>query len=352
MRRVLAILLLSGCGGEVAPPKPDTAGKAVPEKVKSPEVSALVEKAVLKPANPPALPKASEIPAPRKAGLSGPIGPVGEPKRVKTLVIDKPGIYENYLIDAEFADKDAVRIKADGVTLRNCEIRNGARDGIEVYAADVVIENCKIHHFLNGSFAPHLDAHGITGQPTRLTIRNCEIGYVSGDCVQFDPGRAPWTDVLIENCVLFTGPLPADAGGFKKGERPGENAVDTKQRTSNPRSRLTIRDTLCYGWTQPAQIENMSALNLKNHVEVKVERCVFRDNEISLRLRGPDGAGGLGGAWVTADDCEFSSTSVAIRLEDRIENTLIRNPRYGEGVKERVNGERKAGPGTKVDAVR
>ena len=53
-----------------------------------------------------------------------------------------------------------------------------------------------------------------------------------------------------------------------KGGRPGENAVDTKQRTSNPRSRLTIRDTVCHGWRQPAQIENMSAVNLKNHVDV------------------------------------------------------------------------------------
>ena len=74
------------------------------------------------------------------AGLRGPLGPVGEPTRVKTLLIDKPGIYENYLVDAEFAEVDAVRIKADNVVLRNCEIRNGARDGIEVYASDVVIE--------------------------------------------------------------------------------------------------------------------------------------------------------------------------------------------------------------------
>ncbi|HEX7899854.1 MAG TPA: right-handed parallel beta-helix repeat-containing protein [Planctomycetota bacterium] len=282
-------------------------------------------------------------------GLSGPIGPVGPPTRVKTLLIDKPGVYENYLVDAEFAEVDAVRIKADGVTLRNCEIRNGARDGIEVYASDVVIENCRIHHFLNGSFAPHLDAHGITGQPTRLTIRNCEIGYVSGDAVQFDPGRKPWTDVVIENCVLFTGPLPEDAGGFKKGERPGENAVDTKQRTSNPRSRLTIRDTVCHGWRQPAQIENMSAVNLKNHVDVKLDNCVFYDNEIALRLRGPDDAGELGGAWVSAENCAFYATDVAVRLEDRIEKTRLVNPRYGADVKERVTGERKTGPGTRID---
>jgi hypothetical protein len=102
-------------------------------------------------------------------------------------MIDKPGVYENYLIDADWADADAVRIKADRVTLRRCEIRNGKRDAIEVYANDVVIEDCSIHHFLAGTFADQKDAHGITGRPTRLTVRNCDIGYLSGDCLQFDP---------------------------------------------------------------------------------------------------------------------------------------------------------------------
>ena len=30
------------------------------------------------------------------------------------------------------------------------------------------------------------DAHGITGRPTNLTIRNCDIGLTSGDSIQFD----------------------------------------------------------------------------------------------------------------------------------------------------------------------
>ncbi|HLF94807.1 MAG TPA: right-handed parallel beta-helix repeat-containing protein [Planctomycetota bacterium] len=340
MRRFLPALLLAaiGCGKAREEDVPPPASARPPAPSGAP-ASAPPEK----PAPPPAARKVL-------AGLVAPVGPLGTPTRVRTLTIDRPGVYENYLVDAEFAPQDAVRIKADRVVLRHCEIRNGARDGIEVYASDVLIENCRIHHFLNGSFAPHLDAHGITGQPTRLTIRNCEISYVSGDCVQFDPGRKPWTDVVIENCVFFTGPLPEAAGGFKKGERPGENAVDTKQSASHPRSRLTIRDTVCHGWQQPAQIENMSALNLKNHVDAKVERCVFYDNEISLRLRGPQGgADGFGGAWVTAEDCAFYSSVVAVRLEDRIENTRILNPRYGPGVKERVTGDRKTGPGTRVD---
>ncbi len=359
----LAALLPAGCGAPEPPEPSSPSAKARVQKpapapaAEAPGKPASADPAAGKPAPPrpvepppPApptvAPPAPVAPARVLPGLLGPVGLRAAPQRVRTLQIDKPGAYENYLVDAEFAERDAVRIRADGVVLRNCEIRNGARDGIEVYASDVLIENCRIHHFLNGSFAPQLDAHGITGQPTRLTIRNCEISYVSGDCIQFDPGRKPWTDVVIENCVLFTGPLPEDAGGFKKGQRPGENALDTKQRASNPRSRLTIRNTVCFGWQQPSQIENMAALNIKNHVEAKVENCVFYDNEIALRLRGP--AGEYGGAWVTAEGCSFYSSGVAVRLEDRMENTRILNPLFGTGVKQRYWGERKTGPGTEV----
>lgn len=274
-------------------------------------------------------------------GLLGPVGPRGEPTRVKTLDITKKGIYENYLVDQEYGNRsEVVRIKADGVVLRNCEIRHGTRDGVGVHGADVLIENCRIHRFLNGTFSDQKDAHGITGRPQRLTIRNCEIFYVSGDSVQFDPGRAPWSDVLIEHCVFWTGPLPEDAAGFKKGERPGENAVDTKQQTKNPRSRLAIRSCVFHGFGQ-GQVSNMAALNLKNHIEARVENCVFHGNEIGLRLRG--GAGKYGGAQVVAEGCFFYSSDVAVRCEDKIENLKLRTLAYGEGVKLRL---KKTGGGT------
>jgi hypothetical protein len=269
-----------------------------------------------------------------QAGLIGPVGPRGEPHRVKSLVIDKPGVYENYLVDADFAAVDAVRIKSDGVTLRNCEIRDGTKDGIEVYAADVTIENCRIHHFLAGTFKEQKDAHGITGRPTRLTVRNCEIGYVSGDCLQFDPGRGPWGEVTIENCRLFTGPLDENAAGFKKGERPGENALDTKQLASNPRSAITVRNTVMFGWAKGGQISNAAALNLKNNVEATIENCMIYDCEIALRLRGPAGSAKYGGATVKATDCTFDDVDLAIRTEDAIEGTRIVRPRFGPGVKQ------------------
>src|SRR5688500_2808576 len=215
-----------------------------------------------------------------KPGTTENVGCGENPKRVQRLVIDKPGVYENFLVDGEWGGSTLVKINADDVTLRNSEIRHGKHNAVTVYAKNVVIDSCKIHHLLAGSFGKQQDAHGITGRPTNLTIRNCDIGMVSGDCIQFDPGRGAWDNVLVESCTLWTAPLRIDAAEFKQGERPGENAVDTKQQVTNPRSRLTIKNCLFYGWNQPGQIGNMAALNLKDHVRVTVLNCIFRDNEI------------------------------------------------------------------------
>ena len=262
------------------------------------------------------------------AGPDAGCGP--SPRRVRQLVIDEPGVYENYLVDGAWGDSTLVKIRADNVTLRHCEIRHGTGNAVTVYARDVVIESCRIHHVLAGSFSDQQDAHGITGQPHNLVIRNCDIGMVSGDAVQFDPGRRPWGNVVLENCTMWTAPLAEDAAGFRQGERPGENAVDTKQRADNPRSDMVIRNCLFYGWNQPGQIDNLAALNLKNHVEVRVENCVFRDNEICFRVRG--GSGEYGGALVSIDHCAVYDSRVAVRAEDRIENLKVRRLGIGPNI--------------------
>lgn len=263
-----------------------------------------------------------------KVGLTGPLGATDSPTRAPSLLITKPGTYENYLIDPVFAGKDAVRIKADNVILRNCEIRNGLQDAIEVYGSDVLIENCRIHHFLAGTFKDQKDAHGITGRPTRLTVRNCEISHVSGDCLQFDPGRGPWDDVTIENCNLFTSPLDQNYAGFRKGEQPGENALDTKQSAKNPRSRLTLRNCIISGFAKGGQIANAAGVNIKNNVDVRVENCLFIDNEIAARLRGPGKKDNpQGGAHATLVDCFFYKNDTVFRIEDNIEKLQILRPR-------------------------
>ncbi len=267
-------------------------------------------------------------------GTQNQVGCGQNPKQLKQLSITTPGVYENLLIDGEWMGSTLVKITADNVTLRRCEIRNGRHNAVTVYGKHVVIEDCKIHHVLAGTYGNQHDAHGITGRPTNLTIRNCDIGMTSGDSIQFDPGRGPWDEVLIENCNLWTAPLTADAAGFKHGERPGENAVDTKQATANPRSRLTIRNCFLFGWNQPGQISNMAALNLKNHVQVRVENCLFQNNEICFRVRG--GEGDYGGALVMIRNCAAYDSEVAVRAESEIRDLSIRQLGIGANVRQKL----------------
>jgi hypothetical protein len=279
-------------------------------------------------------PVGAVAPAPAYAGLTGSVGaPAGSPT-LSVLRIEEPGLYENLIVDGEWGDHDLVRILADGVVLRNCTIRNGRRDGVEVYGRDVRIENCRIHHLLKGTFTDQQDGHGITGRPENLTIRNTEVAYVSGDAIQFDPSRKvepyPWDNVLVEDSFLWTGPLPTDAAGFRAGQRPGENAFDSKTHPDQPRARITFRRCLLRGWGH-GQIANGAALNLKEKVHAVVDACVLVDNDIGFRIRGTRGS-----AWATLRNNTVYHTTRVFRLENEAQNVRIFHMAYGEGVIERL----------------
>ena len=262
-------------------------------------------------------------------GVNGPVGCQKNPTKVERLEIKKSGVYENYLVDGKWGTGNRVKITADDVTLRNCEIFNCGGNGVGVFAKNITIENCKIHHCLKGTFTQQADAHGITGFWSQITVRNCEIYQVSGDAVQFDPDRKSTGQVVIENCTFWTGPLPEDAAGFKKGERPGENAIDTKTPVKGERCVMLVRNCYFHGWNQPGQISNMSALNLKENVLVKVENCVLNDNEIAFRVRGPTRRGG---ANVEIKNCAVYNSAVGVRVEDKAENLKIERLGFGKNV--------------------
>ena len=267
------------------------------------------------------------------AGTKGKVGTLQNPKLVARLEITKPGVYENFRVDAQGKGGNIVKITADDVTLRHCEIFNGSGNGVGVFGTRVVIENCRIHRLLNGTFEAQHDAHGVTGRWGDVTIRNCDISHISGDCVQFDPDRKSRGSLTIESCHLWAGPLEADAPGFKAGQNPGENAFDSKTIPDGERCKLIIRQCYMHGWNQPSQIQNRAALNLKEHIEATITGCVFDDNEIAIRARGP---GGRGDARVTVEDCAIYRSQTGARAEDNIEQLKLLRTAWGEGVKARV----------------
>ena len=278
-----------------------------------------------------------------RVGTHGRVGCLANPMTVNRLEITEPGVYENYCVDAQGKGGNIVKISANNVTLRNCEIRNATGNAVGVFGTKVVIENCRMHHLLAGTFKDQHDAHGVTGRWGDVIIRNCDIAYTSGDAIQFAPARASQGTVMIEDCHLWTGPLPEASLGFAKGERPGENAVDTKTKPQGERCRLIIRTCYIHGWNQPAQITTMAALNLKENINAEITHCVFQDNEVGFRVRGP---GKHGGAHVNITDCAIYDTQVGVRAEDKIEKLKISGLAFGKGVTERikfVNGKATTG---------
>jgi len=240
---------------------------------------------------------------------------------------------DGLVLDGRYGSSDLVRVESggSGLTLRDSEVRRTSRDGIDIGAArDVLIEDSLVHHTLNAANG-RTDAHGIVaGAVRRLTIRNTEVHTFSGDAFQVDPGRdtAGWSDVVIEGCDFWLAPLPSPENGFPAGTVAGENAVDTKASSSAPRAKLTIRDTEAWGF-RGGLISNMAAFNLKENIEVVVDRVTVRDSQIAFRLRGP---GTHGGARVRVQNAVVHSADVAFRYEDDIDTPRIYNVTIGGGV--------------------
>ncbi|HRH94439.1 MAG TPA: hypothetical protein PLB55_00825 [Prosthecobacter sp.] len=80
-------------------------------------------------------------------------------------------------------------------------------------------------------------------------------------------------------------------------------------------------------------MKTTAALNLKEHIDAHVSRCVFDGNEIAIRARGP---GGRGNAFVTIEDCAIYRTQTGVRAEDKIELLKISGVAWGEGVRSHV----------------
>ena len=237
---------------------------------------------------------------------------------------------ENIRFDANWANTDAVKLRtaADYFTLRNCVVKNTRRDGIDMNSPQgVLIDSTAIHDCIWVENGTRNDAHGIVTSGVKdLTIRDCEIYYVSGDAVQLQYGG--WNNVIIENCTLWNGPLPTARGGAPAGVTPGENAIDTKYHIEDGRGMLFVKNTTAYGW-RSNYITNAAAFNLKHNVEVILNGITTYDNDIAFRLRGP---GSKGGAHVTLLNAVIYDSNIGVRYEDAIENLLIYNSTWGDGI--------------------
>lgn len=236
---------------------------------------------------------------------------------------------QGLVLDGGYGSGDA--IDGDGANfleLLDVEVRRSGRDCIDLHTAEgVLIANSRIHHCVAEDAGTPVDAHGVTGDSVfDLEIRDTEIYLFSGDAVQMSPPRLPWGALAIRRCALWTGALDEDAGAVPAGTVIGENALDTKVGPeldgSGAPPRVELEDVEAWGFT--GFISNQAAFNLKEDVDVLVDRVTVYDSELAFRLRGP--------ALVRVQSTVVHSVDAAVRYEDGLPGAAILASTLGGGV--------------------
>ena len=250
----------------------------------------------------------------------------GDSARGALLSIGTPDCtIQDWVAIGSFGPRKCIRAysKAKRLRISGFEAKNFARHCLDVDGDDTIIEDFAIQRILwrDQETGERQDAHGIVTMNSRgLVLRRGRIGQCSGDAFQAGRG-AGWNEITIENCAFFDAPLEEDAGGFRKGERVSENAIDTK--TTNHRRTLTVRHSTFYGFGKgtgpgpPALIVNAAAMNLKEMVDATIEHCEVHDCEIGFRLRGTKDGKKL---QATIRDCRIENCQVAVRAEDMLDH--------------------------------
>lgn len=183
-------------------------------------------------------------------------------------------VIDGFIFDHENGDSDAFRLRSDAdfIIIRNCEIRNGQRDGIDIAAgaSDNLIEYNVIHNFFkNGA-----DAHGIVTNPgvLRLQVRNNTIYDCSGDCIQLyasdsDPISSYSKDLVISGNQFYTSLGTAS-----------ENALDFKGVDG-----CLVADNEMWGFQNKTVVVQKGCRNLV------FDANIIRDGERGIEFRGEGG---------------------------------------------------------------
>jgi hypothetical protein len=241
--------------------------------------------------------------------------------------------FEGLIFDSSYSPGDGIDGGGDALELTDVEVRRTSGDCIDLHDTDgATIEGCSIHHCV-APFDPNNnpDAHGVTGDSVfDLTIRNSEIYMLTGDAVQLSPARDPWDGLVVEQTVMWSGPLDEDANGWSAGDPIGENAFDSKVgpdlngNGQNPSAAFT--NVLAYGWRE--SITNQGAFNVKEDVDFVLDRATIHGSEIAFRLRHP--------AVVRIQNAVIWEVDKAFRLEDGIAGLRVFNATLGNAIGEAI----------------
>jgi hypothetical protein len=159
-----------------------------------------------------------------------------------TIRLDKDFFHiEGLIFDHQSAPSDAIRWSGDHIHLRECQVRHGSRDGIDVSASstNATIENCVIVNFIWKN-PTRRDAHCIVANPgvrnlriVKNTIFNC-----SGDGIHFFATDSTPMSSYVRDAVIKHNTIYSALGRYS------ENGLDLKGGV-----RILIEENDIYGFT-------------------------------------------------------------------------------------------------------
>jgi len=244
---------------------------------------------------------------------------------------------KNIVFNGDWAKTSVCDINEDNIKIFGCEFKNSKRDIITISSVNnIEIENCKIHHGFSWHKVTNKEPHGISPEGVKnLTIKDCEIYQITGDCIQISPTRSDWDNVLIEGCTFWVKPISQkesrEAGLPDQaiGKIIAENAIDLKaDKYDKPGSHnIKIKNCSAYGF-RSTRIKNAAAFNIKNPVSCILEGIKSWDNEIAMRLRFP--------AEVSVVNSLFYENTIAIRFEDDMKKLHVLNNTFGTVTKKHL----------------
>ncbi len=242
---------------------------------------------------------------------------------------------ENLIFEGAYAAGPVVTVGDGGHRFRlvGGEVRESARSCLVIGAPEAVrIERTVIHHCLWWEDAPE-EAHAVVaGAVQGLLLSAVELHTFSGSGVQLDPDRAEagWADLTIESSTVWLAPLTEAVAGFSVGAVPGRSALETRTATTPERATVVVRDTWVYGFKDGPDPE-AAAFNLKEKVDVTLDRVRISDSAIGLRALGPSDTR-PDSVIVRVQNSLFWDLGVALQAEDEVATLQVWNDTLGLNV--------------------
>jgi hypothetical protein len=233
--------------------------------------------------------------------------------------------FERLTLDGGAARSDLVRVRAAGVTFRDCDFQNAVGDGLSVGARahDLTVSGCRFrdlggdgdkHAITTGREAGDPDDYAITG----LAITDSEFDDIGGDGIQLYEAKDSCRKARVGGHIT--------GNRFTLGTREGrENAIDVKT-TATAADPLVIARNRISGWDGSSTATGSKP--------VVLQHCSDHVHFVDNRVERGAGSGTCDPCFGLVVSASTASADAPVRGVKIIGNTFVgqkRGVQLGEG---------------------